>query len=126
MDHGAMSALTRNAGRNVTKKKWASFTLRVTVTLLLFAFLFKSLSWSTLLAALAHADHIFILLSFPFGALGLLVSAYQWQCLLQGEEIRISLPKLIKLYLIGTAFSHFLPTGMGGDVVKAFYTGRVS
>lgn len=126
MHHGAVSALTRKTGRTVTKKKWASFTLRVTVTLLLFAFLFKSLSWSTLLAALAHANHIFILLSFPFGALGLLVSAYQWQRLLQGEQIRISLPRLIKLYLIGTAFSHFLPTGMGGDVVKAFYTGRAS
>lgn len=127
MNHGAMSALTRKTGRTVvTRKKWASFILRVTVTLLLFAVLFKSLSWSTLLAALARADHIFILLSLPIGALGLLVSAYQWQRLLQGEQIRISLPRLIKLYLIGTAFSHFLPTGMGGDVVKAFYTGRAS
>ncbi len=107
-------------------KKWASFTVRVTITLLLFALLFKSLSWSTLLAALAHADHVFILLSFPFGALGLLVSAYQWQCLLRGEQIRVGLLKLVKLYLIGTGFSHFLPTGMGGDVVKAFYVGRES
>ncbi|HEY6540100.1 MAG TPA: lysylphosphatidylglycerol synthase transmembrane domain-containing protein [Ktedonobacteraceae bacterium] len=110
----------------MTKKKWASFTLRVTITLLLFAFLFKSLSWSTLLAAIARADHVFILLSLPFGALGLLVSAYQWQCLLRGEQIRIGLLKLVKLYLIGTGFSHFLPTGMGGDVVKAFYVGRES
>src|SRR5579859_158042 len=126
MDHGAMSALTRNTGHNVTKKKWASFTLRVIITLLLFALLFKSLSWSTLLAAIAHADHVFILLSFPVGALGLLVSAYQWQCLLRGEQIRAGLLKLVKLYLIGTGFSHFLPTGMGGDVVKAFYVGRDS
>ena len=126
MEHGALSALTRNTGRNVTKKKWASFTLRVTITLLLFAFLFKSLSWSTLLAAIARADHVFILLSLPVGALGLLVSAYQWQCLLRGEQIRAGLLKLVKLYLIGTGFSHFLPTGMGGDVVKAFYVGRES
>ena len=94
------------------------------MTVLLFALLFRSLSWSTLLAALAHADHRFILLSFPFGALGLLVSACQWQCLLRGEQIRVGLLKLVKLYLIGTGFSHFLPTGMGGDVVKAFYVGR--
>lgn len=126
MNHGALSALARNAGRNVKTKKWASFTARVTITLLLFALLFKSLSWSTLLAAIARADHMFILLSFPFGALGLLVSAYQWQCLLRGEQIRVGLLKLVKLYLIGTGFSHFLPTGMGGDVVKAFYVGRES
>src|ERR1051326_4653305 len=98
MDHGALSVLTRNTGRNVKTKKWASFTLRVTITLLLFALLFRSLSWSTLLAAMAHADHVFILLSLPFGAFGLLVSAYQWQCLLRGEQIRVGLLKLVKLY----------------------------
>ena len=70
MDHGALSALIRNTGRNVKKKKWASFTVRVTITLLLFALLFKSLSWSTLLAAMARANHVFILLSVPVGGLG--------------------------------------------------------
>src|SRR5579871_2371452 len=115
-----------DTGRNVKKKKWASFTVRVTITLLLFALLFRSLSWSTLLAAMARANHVFILLSLPVGALGVLVSAYQWLCLLWGEQIRISLLKLVKLYLIGTGFSHFLPTGMGGDVVKAYYVGRES
>ncbi len=110
----------------MTRKKWASVAMRGTVTLLLFVLLFKSFSWSTLLAALARADHRFILLSVPFGAFGLLVSAYQWQYLLRGEQIRVGLLKLVKLYLVGTGFSHFLPTGMGGDVVKAFYVGRES
>jgi len=110
----------------MTKKKWVSFALRGSITLLLLVFLFKSLSWSTLLAAIAHANPVFMLLSLPVGALGLLVSAYQWQRLLRGEQIRIDLLKLVKLYLIGTGFSHFLPTGMGGDVVKAVYVGRES
>lgn len=108
------------------KKKWVSFTLRAIITLLLFAFLFKSLSWSTLLAAIARANHVFILLSLPVGTLGLIVSAYQWQYLLLAEQIHVGLVKLVKLYLIGTGFSHFLPTGMGGDVVKALYVGRES
>src|SRR6202140_2330389 len=126
MNHGALSALIRNTSRKVMKKKWVSFTLRGIITLLLFAFLFKSLSWSTLLAAISRANHIFILLSLPVGTLGLMVSAYQWQYLLLAEQIHVNLLKLVKLYLIGTGFSHFLPTGMGGDVVKAFYVGRES
>ncbi len=126
MDHGAMSAATRSASRKVTKKKWVSFTLRVIITLLLLVFLFKSLSWSTLLAAIAHAKPVFMLLSLLVGTLGLIVSAYQWQYLLWAEHIHVGLLKLVKLYLIGTGFSHFLPTGMGGDVVKAFYVGRES
>jgi glycosyltransferase 2 family protein len=115
-----------NMDHKVTKKKRVSFTLRVLITLLLFALLFRSLSWATLLAAIVHANHVFILLSLPVGALGLIVSAYQWQYLLRAEQIHAGLLKLVKLYLIGTGFSHFLPTGMGGDVVKAFYVGRES
>jgi uncharacterized protein (TIRG00374 family) len=126
MDHGALCALTSYMGRKVTKKKWVSFTLRVLITLLLFVLLFRSLSWATLLAAIAHANHVFILLSLPVGTLGLIVSACQWQYLLRAEQIHAGLLKLVKLYLIGTGFSHFLPTGMGGDVVKAFYVGRES
>ena len=34
------------------------------------------------------------------------------------------LRKLVNLYLVGIAFNHFLPTGMGGDLVKAYYTGK--
>jgi uncharacterized protein (TIRG00374 family) len=33
---------------------------------------------------------------------------------------------LTRLYLIGVAFSNFLPTSMGGDALKAYYVGRDS
>lgn len=110
----------------LAKKKWVSFPLRLALTLALFAFLFRSLSWSSLLAAIEQAQRLVILLGLLVGVLGLQVSALQWQRLLQAERIHVDLIRLIKLYLIGTAFSHFLPTGMGGDVVKAFYIGRQS
>ncbi len=107
-------------------RQWISFAIRVSVTLLLFAFLFKSLSWSTLLAALTHVHLAVLPVAVVVGVFSLVVSAYQWQSLLRSERIHVDLAKLINLYLVGMAFSHFLPTGMGGDVVKAFYVGRES
>jgi hypothetical protein len=44
--------------------------------------------------------------------------------LLSAEHIHIDLRRLVDLYLVGIAFNHFLPTGMGGDVVKAYYVGK--
>ncbi|GAC1357388.1 MAG: hypothetical protein NVS2B12_01720 [Ktedonobacteraceae bacterium] len=58
------------------------------------------------------------------GMLGVIISAYQWQSLLIGEQIHIDLKRIVNFYLVGIAFNHFLPTGMGGDVVKAYYVGR--
>jgi uncharacterized membrane protein YbhN (UPF0104 family) len=121
-----VSTVASNIGRKVSKRKWASFTFRVSITLLLLVFLFKSLSWSTLLATLTHTSYVFLLLGLLIGVVASFISAFQWQNLLQSEQISVGLMRLCKLYLIGIGFSHFLPTGMGGDVVKAFYVGRAS
>lgn len=108
------------------RSKWLSVLLRVGVTFLLFAFLLKSMSWPSLIGALAQADIGKVLLSFIVGVFGIVVSAYQWRSLLNAEGIKYDLADLIDLYLVGIAFSHFLPTGMGGDVVKAVQVGRTS
>lgn len=109
-----------------SKKKWINVAVRFAFTVALFVLLFKSLSWSTLFATLAHIHRSILLIGLSIGSLGVVVSSYQWRYLLQSEKIRFDLADLINLYLVGTAFSHFLPTGMGGDAVKAFYVGRES
>ena len=109
-----------------TKKKWLKFVLRLAITLLLFAFLFKSISWPTLLAALTHIHRGLILVGLVMCLSGIVLSAYQWRTLLHGENIPSDLADLISLYMVGIAFNHFLPTGMGGDTVKAFHVGRDS
>lgn len=53
-------------------------------------------------------------------------STYGWHSLVLAERIRMDLARLIDLYLVGIAFSHFLPTSMGGDAIKAFYVGADS
>ena len=109
-----------------TTKKWVKFAVRASVTSLLFTFLLKSVSWSTLLTTLAHAQHTWQLMGLAVGALCIVFSSFEWHCLVLAEDIHTDLAHLIKLYLIGIAFSHFLPSSMGGDVAKAFYVGRDS
>ena len=113
-------------GQKKSKQKWLKFAARLVITLLLFAFLFKSISWPTVLAALTHVHRGLILVGLVVCLSGIVLSAYQWQTLLHGENIRFDLADLISLYLVGIAFNHFLPTGMGGDTVKAFHVGRDS
>src|SRR5579859_4203187 len=107
---------------------WLKFGLRLGCTVLLFFVLFssiaKSISLSSLLSKLSTLDSGMLLISIIVGLFCIIISAYQWQCLLEGEGIHIDLRKLVNLYLVGLAFNHFFPTGMGGDVVKAYYTGK--
>ena len=108
------------------KKKWMTLTLRALVTSLLFVFLLKSISWSTLLRALLNVDHTYLLMGLAIGVVCVLFSSYGWHSLVLADRIHIDLARLIDLYLVGIAFSHFLPSSMGGDTAKAFYTGRES
>lgn len=48
------------------------------------------------------------------------LSSYRWQRLLEAEEIHIPLPHLVLLYFEGMFFNLFLPTLVGGDVVRGY------
>ena len=112
--------------KTTSKKRYVNFAIRAGVTLLLFLFLFRSLSLSNLLTAIEHINPVTVLLGLLVGTIGTIVSSYQWQALLNGERIHVGIVRLFKLYVVGVAFSHFFPTGMGGDVVKAYYVGQDS
>jgi uncharacterized protein (TIRG00374 family) len=121
---GQISRGERVQKKNRAAGKGISFIVRVAVTLLLFVFLFREISWSTLLSLFAHIQHTELLVGLCLGTLAVIFSAYLWHRLVLAECIQTDLARLTSLYLIGIAFSHFLPTSMGGDAVKAFYVGR--
>ncbi len=108
------------------KKGWLTTALRFGVTILIFAFLFKNLNVTKLGATFLQINPSIALVGLVVGIYTLVVSAYQWQVLLNAEKIPLDLTKLINLYMVGIAFNHFLPTSMGGDAVKIYYVGRES
>ncbi|MBN1296072.1 flippase-like domain-containing protein [bacterium] len=55
---------------------------------------------------------------------GLLISSLRWQVLLRAQDIRQSLGRLFSYYLVGHFFNMFLPTRVGGDLVRIYDTSR--
>ena len=53
------------------------------------------------------------------------VSTYRWSIILK-RDVDISYLKLLSIYFIGMFFNNFLPTAVGGDVVKGYYLYRES
>ncbi|MFO8133310.1 MAG: lysylphosphatidylglycerol synthase transmembrane domain-containing protein [Thermoplasmatota archaeon] len=51
--------------------------------------------------------------------LGVALSAKKWQLLLKAKQEQVSFLRAWKYYYIGAFFNAFLPTSVGGDVVKA-------
>jgi len=52
--------------------------------------------------------------------ISLLILSWRWQILVHGYGIQIPTSSLFKYYLIGLFFNNFLPTGIGGDVLRIY------
>jgi len=53
------------------------------------------------------------------------LSTLRWHTIL-GKDYRMPFPRLLSIYFIGMYFNNFLPTLVGGDLVKAYYVYRES
>jgi len=54
------------------------------------------------------------------------VSCWKWKMLLGAQGIELPAGYLLKTYLIGYFFTNFLPTGIGGDAVRALRVGQAT
>jgi uncharacterized protein (TIRG00374 family) len=64
------------------------------------------------------------LLALAILCLGLLLSALRWRILLAAAGVSVSLGRALHLYVLGYFFNFFLPTTVGGDIVRAVGFGR--
>lgn len=104
------------------KKHWANI-LRVLISVGALAFLFWKIGLGETLDVLRQADMRYLLTAFLLVILGLVIRACRWFVLLRGLDLDVPLGRLVHLYFVGAFFNSFLPTGFGGDVVRALELG---
>ena len=70
--------------------------------------------------ALKHADKKWVAIAVLAYIIVEIAAALRWQVLLLVQKIRLPLPRLTGLFLIGLFFNQFLPGGTGGDIIKSY------
>ena len=66
------------------------------------------------------------LISFLLFLLGYLLLSLRLKYIMGAQNLKISFRESISLTLTGQFFSNFLPTSIGGDVVKAYYASVIT
>ncbi len=107
-------------GRMETLKKAGILLTRVVISLALLIFLLRQVDLRSLLGLMRRADKLLFA-----GAAGLYVVVYmlcflRWKTLLKAAGIDLGLKQLIPPYAGGIFFNIFLPSSIGGDVVRSF------
>jgi uncharacterized protein (TIRG00374 family) len=109
------------------RKNRIVFALKFFFSFIVLGYLiFGRTSVKEILAALKQADVFWLVLSFSLHSLGLLISSIRWQILIKAQGDSVPLGFLAKSYLVGTFFNNFLPSRIGGDLVRIWDGSRYS
>ncbi|GAB4287516.1 MAG: lysylphosphatidylglycerol synthase transmembrane domain-containing protein [Coriobacteriia bacterium] len=98
--------------------------VRGAVSLGLLAFVASRIDLAAVGAALVELDWGWMAGAVLTVYVAILVSAVKWGLLLRARGYRLSLGRLTRHYLVGLFFNNFLPTSVGGDVVRAWDAGK--
>ncbi len=117
-----MDAPSSPPGTNAPPKtpRQRLFTLlKIGVTVMGLFLVLRGLDFRALLATLSAVRAGWMAAGAALIALSLVVRAFRWHLVLAGVGLSIRFSRLVVLYLVGSFFNAFLPSGLGGDVVRA-------
>ncbi len=100
--------------------------LRVAVSMSLLALLFWFMRGdiSGIWVTLARSDFRYSAVGLALLLVNVYILAYRLKIIFEGEDLSLGMKEAIQLTYIGYFFNNFMPTAVGGDIVKAHYAGR--
>jgi uncharacterized protein (TIRG00374 family) len=109
----------------MTKQSYNLLKIIISLVLIVIVFIFF-VDIRKVLNDLSHAHLSYLLAAGLIMIAGTVLRAVRWQVLLHPLGIRLPLQRLVYFYFVGAFFNLFLPTGLGGDVVKMAMLGKAT
>lgn len=107
-----------------TGRRALVWLFKVIVSAGLLAVLFSRVDFAPLWAKARGASLPWLGVSIGLYFLMVLVSAWRWHVLLNAVRVAVPLRRLVTSFLVATFFNNFLPSNIGGDVVRIADTAR--
>ncbi len=102
-----------------------SLVIKVLISGAFFWVLASFVQTNQLVQIISRIDWLYFILAFALSPVMLAVSCLKWKMILDLHEKKIPFFRLIKIYLIGYFFSNLLPSTVGGDVARSYYSGKI-
>ena len=100
-------------------KKILSIILRISTSVILLIFLFKQVDKKGMLELIRSADKYLLFLAFLMSSCVYILCLWRWEMILKRIEIHLPLKRVITSFAGGVFFSLFLPSTIGGDLVRS-------
>ena len=107
-------------------KRSALLVAKIGVSLALLAYLLSTTDLDALQRRVRAGDTFLLALAMALYAVILAISTWRWRVLLEAQGYTIPLAHLSGSYLVATFFNNFLPSNIGGDVVRVRDSSRLT
>ncbi len=105
------------------KRPGRSALLRLAISagllILLFGFIVEPQAVLAQLRVALRRPGLLLAAALFYCVLGTIARGYRWRALIQAQGLPIGVARVSEIFLVGVFFNQFLPTAIGGDVVRA-------
>lgn len=100
--------------------------IAISVTLLGLLFWFMRSDIMDIWVTITSCNFTFILIGLALLLVNVFILAFRLKIIFKGENMNLGMSKALQFTYIGYFFNNFMPTAVGGDIVKAHYAGKDS
>src|SRR5919197_4177250 len=102
----------------------ALLALKISVSLVLLAVLFSRIDVGRLWTTARNASPLWLGAALALYLVNVIASIWRWHLLLRAQHVAIGRRSLLETFLIACFFNNFLPSNIGGDVIRIRDTAR--
>jgi glycosyltransferase 2 family protein len=105
-------------------RRYVLLAIKLSVSIILLVVLFSRVDMAQLWATARQASVPWLVAAIAVFGVSTIVAVWRWNLLLKAQHIEISQTSLLGTFLVATYFNNFLPSNIGGDVVRIGDTAR--
>jgi uncharacterized membrane protein YbhN (UPF0104 family) len=105
-------------------RRYLSLALKLTVSVILLAVLFRNIDVRRLWLLARQASVAWLAVALGIYAINVLVSIWRWRLLLVAQHVHVRPRWLLGSFLVASFFNNFLPSNIGGDVIRISDTAK--
>src|SRR5262245_63230998 len=110
--------------RRALLRRRVVLALEIIVSVGLLTFLFSRVDVAALWAGARQASAAWLAIALGLYFVNVVTSSWRWQLLLRAQGVQVPARTLLSSYLVAGFFNNFLPSTIGGDVVRIRDTAR--
>jgi uncharacterized membrane protein YbhN (UPF0104 family) len=107
-------------------RRYALLALKLSVSIVLLAILFGRIDVGRLWQTARLASMTWLVAALGIYGINVLASTWRWKLLLDAQHVRLRRRTLLGSFVVASFFNNFLPSNIGGDVIRIGDTARAA